>query len=69
MSQVIVITGGSADVGRATAREVARHGDRIAVFAHSPALIPPSAHPSRQSWPLSSSLADQNAQVLDSDGS
>ena len=36
MSQVIVITGGSAGVGRATAREFARHGDRIAVLAHSP---------------------------------
>src|SRR5512135_3749187 len=31
--RVVVVTGGSAGVGRAVVREFARHGDRIAVLA------------------------------------
>ncbi|CAN5812704.1 SDR family oxidoreductase [soil metagenome] len=39
MNRVIVITGGTSGVGRATARHFARHGDRVAVLARDRARL------------------------------
>src|SRR3954463_15973304 len=39
MSRVIVVTGGTAGVGRATARKFASEGDHVAVLARDPARL------------------------------
>lgn len=48
MNQVIVVTGGSAGVGRATAREFARHGCDVALIARDQARLDRAAEELRR---------------------